>query len=114
MQLLRPSEQTRARRRVCCTNYHVVEGAGYSMVGGQRLDWEDSGVRRHAAALQSLVSAGARDRLARAEEPVQTLRWRKPDSNHRSPKNADPVYFSPLRHSHSVEEHRRIFARGTD
>jgi hypothetical protein len=30
----------------------------------------NSGVRRHAAALQSLVSAGARDRLARAEEPV--------------------------------------------
>src|SRR5258707_10565110 len=30
----------------------------------------NSGVRRDAAALQSLVSAGARDRLARAEEPV--------------------------------------------
>src|ERR1700731_2852389 len=30
----------------------------------------NSGVRRHAAALRSLVSAGARDRLARAEEPV--------------------------------------------
>src|SRR6266566_4856476 len=30
----------------------------------------NSGVRRYAAALQSLVSAGARDRLARAEEPV--------------------------------------------
>src|SRR5207244_13642790 len=29
-----------------------------------------SGVRRYAAALQSLVSAGARDRLARVEEPV--------------------------------------------
>jgi gentisate 1,2-dioxygenase len=41
MQLLRPGEQTRACRRVCCTNFHVVEGAGYSMVGGQRLDWED-------------------------------------------------------------------------
>ena len=44
MQLLRPGEQTRACRRVCCTNYHVVEGAGYSMVGGQRLDWEDKDV----------------------------------------------------------------------
>src|SRR5207244_3749435 len=30
----------------------------------------NSGVHRYAAALQSLVSAGARDRVARAEEPV--------------------------------------------
>jgi len=44
MQLLRPGEKTRARRRVCCTNYHVEEGAGYSLVGGQRLDWEDKDV----------------------------------------------------------------------
>src|SRR6202023_1990734 len=44
MQLLRPGEKTRARRRVCCTNYHVVEGAGYSLVVGQRLDWADKDV----------------------------------------------------------------------
>jgi len=44
MQLLRPGKQTRACRRVCCTNYHVVEGTGYSMVGGRRLDWEDKDV----------------------------------------------------------------------
>ena len=44
MQLLRPGEQTRASRRVCCTNYHVVEGAGCSIVGGRRLDWEDKDV----------------------------------------------------------------------
>ena len=44
MQLLRPGERTRARRGVCCTNYHVVEGAGYSVVGDQRLDWEDKDV----------------------------------------------------------------------
>jgi gentisate 1,2-dioxygenase len=44
MQLLRPGEKTQALRRVCCTNYHVVEGAGYSMVGGERLDWEDKDV----------------------------------------------------------------------
>ena len=44
MQLLRPGEKTRARRRVCCANYHVVEGAGYSVVGDQRLDWEDKDV----------------------------------------------------------------------
>jgi gentisate 1,2-dioxygenase len=44
MQRLRPGEKTQARRRVCCTNYHVVEGAGYSVVGDQRLDWEDKDV----------------------------------------------------------------------
>ena len=44
MQLLRPGEKTRARRRVCCANFHVVEGSGYSIVGGRRLDWEDKDV----------------------------------------------------------------------
>jgi gentisate 1,2-dioxygenase len=44
MQLLRPGEKTQARRQVCCTNFHVVEGAGYSVVGDQRLDWEDKDV----------------------------------------------------------------------
>jgi len=44
MQLLRPGEKTRARRHICCTNYHVVEGVGYSTVGDQRLDWEDKDV----------------------------------------------------------------------
>ena len=44
MHLLRPGQRTQAYRRVCCTNFHVVEGAGYSMVGGQRLDWEDKDV----------------------------------------------------------------------
>src|SRR5690349_4500534 len=44
MQLLRLGETMRACRRVCCTNYHVVEGAGYSVVGDQRLDWEDKDV----------------------------------------------------------------------
>ena len=44
MQMLRPGERTQARRQVCCTNYHVFEGAGYSVVGDQRLDWEDKDV----------------------------------------------------------------------
>jgi gentisate 1,2-dioxygenase len=44
MQLLRPGETTRAWRRVCRTNYHVVEGAGCSIVGGRRFDWEDKDV----------------------------------------------------------------------
>jgi gentisate 1,2-dioxygenase len=44
MQLVRPGEKTQARRQVCRTNYHVVEGAGYSVVGEERLDWEDKDV----------------------------------------------------------------------
>ena len=32
MQLLRPGEKTQARRSVCRTNYHVVEGAGCSIM----------------------------------------------------------------------------------
>ena len=44
IQRLRPGEHTRAHRHVCCTNYHVVEGAGYSVVGGRQLDWEDKDV----------------------------------------------------------------------
>jgi len=44
IQMLRPGEHTRARRRVCCTNYHVVEGSGYSIVGDHKLEWEDKDV----------------------------------------------------------------------
>jgi gentisate 1,2-dioxygenase len=44
MQMLQPGERTSAHRSVCCTNHHVVEGAGYSLVGGQQLDWEDKDV----------------------------------------------------------------------
>lgn len=44
MQLLRPGERTKARRGVCRTNYHAVEGTGYSVVGDRRLDWEDKDV----------------------------------------------------------------------
>ncbi len=41
IQVLRPGQRTAAHRHVCCTNYHVIEGEGYSVVGDQRLDWED-------------------------------------------------------------------------
>ncbi len=41
MQLLRPGQRTEAHRHLCCTNYHVIEGEGHSVVGGQRLNWED-------------------------------------------------------------------------
>jgi len=44
IQRLRPGEHTRAHRHVCCTNYHVIEGSGYSLVGGRRLAWEDKDV----------------------------------------------------------------------
>ena len=44
MRLLRPGERTRAHRGVCCTNYHVVEGEGYSVVGGEHLRWADKDI----------------------------------------------------------------------
>src|SRR5499427_9145231 len=44
IQLLHPGQHTQAHRHTCCTNYHVIEGSGHSIVGGQRLDWEDKDV----------------------------------------------------------------------
>ena len=44
IQLLHPGQHTQAHRQVCCTNYHVIEGSGYSLVGGRQLDWEDKDV----------------------------------------------------------------------
>jgi gentisate 1,2-dioxygenase len=44
IQMLRPGEHTQPFRSVCCTNYHVIEGSGYSIVGGVQLDWEDKDV----------------------------------------------------------------------
>jgi gentisate 1,2-dioxygenase len=44
MLMLRPGEKTKARRDVSRTNYHVVEGGGHSVVGGERLDWDDKDV----------------------------------------------------------------------
>ena len=44
IQMLRPGEHTRAHRHVCCANYHVIEGQGYSLVGDAKLDWEDKDV----------------------------------------------------------------------
>ena len=57
MQLLRPGEKTRARRRICRTNYHVVEGAGYSVVGDERFDWELTVDREERAALKGQAPA---------------------------------------------------------
>jgi gentisate 1,2-dioxygenase len=44
VQMLRPGQHTEAHRHVCCSNYHVIEGTGYSLVGGERLHWEDKDV----------------------------------------------------------------------
>ena len=44
IQLLQPGEHTQAHRHVCCTNYHVIGGSGYSLVGGRQLAWEDKDV----------------------------------------------------------------------
>ena len=39
-QILRPGERTRAHRHTGGTVYHVVQGKGYSVIGGARFDWE--------------------------------------------------------------------------
>jgi gentisate 1,2-dioxygenase len=39
MQLLRPGEHTRAVRDTASRIYHVAEGHGASIIGGQRLEW---------------------------------------------------------------------------
>ena len=39
-QMLRPGEKTRASRQNASLIYTVFEGAGHSMVGGKRFDWE--------------------------------------------------------------------------
>jgi gentisate 1,2-dioxygenase len=44
MLMLHPGEQTRARRDVSRTNYHVVEGSGHSVVGGECLAWDGKDV----------------------------------------------------------------------
>ena len=41
LQLLREGEHTRAHRHVASTVYHVAEGGGYSVINGERFDWEE-------------------------------------------------------------------------
>ena len=43
-QLLRPGEETRAKRETCSTFMVVMEGQGYTEVGGQRFDWEPNDI----------------------------------------------------------------------
>ena len=40
VQLLRPGVHTRAHRHTSSAVYHVFRGRGYSVIDGQRLDWE--------------------------------------------------------------------------
>ncbi len=43
-QLLRPSEETLAKRETCNTFSVVLEGQGFTEVGGQRFDWEPNDI----------------------------------------------------------------------
>ncbi len=40
VQMLRPGIHTQARRQVTSKVYHVFEGHGHSIIGGQRYDWK--------------------------------------------------------------------------
>ena len=44
IQLLRAGEHTEAHRHTSCVCYHVVEGSGYTLVDGHRLEWEEKDV----------------------------------------------------------------------
>ncbi|MHB8618557.1 MAG: cupin domain-containing protein, partial [Chloroflexota bacterium] len=39
-QMIRPGVHTQAHRQVTSKVYHVYEGSGYSVIGGQRFDWK--------------------------------------------------------------------------
>jgi gentisate 1,2-dioxygenase len=44
VQMLRPGQRTEAHRHTSSAVYHVVEGKGCSVVGGEVLEWEDKDV----------------------------------------------------------------------
>jgi gentisate 1,2-dioxygenase len=44
IQMLKPGQRTQAHRHTASTVYHVVEGDGYSIVGGRSLDWQTKDV----------------------------------------------------------------------
>ena len=44
IQLLRPGEHTRAHRHTGNVVYQVARGSGYSIIGGQRFDWEEKDI----------------------------------------------------------------------
>lgn len=44
MQMLRPSEHTRAHRHTGNVIYQVARGEGYSVIGGKRFDWKEKDI----------------------------------------------------------------------
>ncbi len=44
IQLLKPGEKTHAHRHTSAAVYHVVEGRGYSIIGGHSLNWDEKDV----------------------------------------------------------------------
>ncbi len=44
IQMLKPGQRTDAHRHTASTIYHVVEGEGYSLVGGRNLEWASKDV----------------------------------------------------------------------
>ncbi len=44
MQLLRPVTHTKAHRHTGNVIYHVAKGSGYSIINGQRFDWEEKDI----------------------------------------------------------------------
>jgi gentisate 1,2-dioxygenase len=44
LQRLRPGEQTRPHRHTGSAIYQVAKGRGWSMIGGQRFDWEEKDI----------------------------------------------------------------------
>ncbi len=44
IQMLRPGEHTRAHRHTGGAVYHVVSGAGYTVIDGQRFDWSQGDI----------------------------------------------------------------------
>jgi gentisate 1,2-dioxygenase len=43
-QLLRPGEETQAKRETCGTFIVVIDGQGFSEIGGQKFDWEPNDI----------------------------------------------------------------------
>ncbi|WP_339775477.1 cupin domain-containing protein [uncultured Thalassospira sp.] len=44
IQMLRPSEHTKAHRHTGNVIYHVAKGEGYSIIGGKRFDWKKNDI----------------------------------------------------------------------
>jgi gentisate 1,2-dioxygenase len=75
VQLLRPGEHTQAHRQTSSAAFHVIEGSGYSIVDGQRLDWEDKDVFCVPGwAFQEHVNAGTEPAILFSHTDVPVMR----------------------------------------